>query len=375
MASTEGPFSPARGRYTLSLRYVERYAEGYAEQYPTPEQLATWLEELSEDEKGADLVTLWRDEARALGEMGVLLPLDQFAGEYGSDFEREFFSPVLDLFRASGALYALPADAFPLMLYYDSDYFAQVGVAPPDGNWDWDVLVENALKLTQREEDGTVSRWGLAAHTQSSILSGGRCGRTKRRWLDPLMSQCRLQELAAIEALEFFRGLMHTHGVSPAVFDMDLWRLIDDPAGSPPAMVYTTIPLGSSRFNYRRAELPRGKARSVPFDSHSRHSNCRADRQAGSSLHSAEGHSAYYGTVCQRTRRERGGGAARSVPDGPPTGGGHCDTAVYGAWPRLAVGCGAVSRHVEHGGGARAWRRRGLRGKLGCSILYENQRT
>ena len=58
MASTEGPFSPARGRYTLSLRYVERYAEGYAEQYPTPQQLAAWLEELSEDEKGADLVTL-----------------------------------------------------------------------------------------------------------------------------------------------------------------------------------------------------------------------------------------------------------------------------------------------------------------------------
>ena len=265
-ASTESPFGPTRGRYNLTLRYVERYAEGYAEQYLTPEQLAMWLEELSEDEKGADLVTLWRDEARALGEMGVLLPLDQFAGADGSDFEREFFSPVLDLFRASGALYALPADAFPLMLYYDSDYFAQVGVAPPDGNWDWDVLVENALKLTQREEDGTVSRWGLAAHTQSSIWWA--LWQNEAEMADPLMSQCRLQELAAIEALEFFRGLMHTHGVSPAVFDMDLWRLIDDPAGSPPAIVYTTIPLGSSRFNYRRAELPRGKARSVPFDSH-----------------------------------------------------------------------------------------------------------
>ena len=48
-----------------------------------------------------------------------------------------------------------------------------VGVAPPDGNWDWDVLVENALKrLTQREEDGTVSRWGLAAHTQFFYLVG-----------------------------------------------------------------------------------------------------------------------------------------------------------------------------------------------------------
>ena len=101
--------------------------------------------------------------------MGVLLSLDRFGGVAGSDFEREFYAPVLEPFRANGALYALPTDAFPLMLYYDVDYFAQAGGAPPDGNWDWDVLVENALKLTQREEDGTVSRWGLAAHSQSSI--------------------------------------------------------------------------------------------------------------------------------------------------------------------------------------------------------------
>ncbi len=265
VASTEGPFSPARGRYTLSLRYVERYAEGYAEQYPTPQQLAAWLEELSEDEKGTDLVTLWPDEARALGEMGALLPLDQFGGPGGVDFEKEFYAPVLEPFRANGALYALPADAFPLMLYYDVDYFAQVGVAPPDGTWDWDVLVEDALKLTQREQDGTVTRWGLVTHTAPIWWA---LWQNAAELADALTSQCRLQEPAAIEALEFFRRLMHTHGVSPAVFDMDLWRIIDDPAGSPPAMVYTTLPLGASRFNYRRAELPRGKARSVPFDSH-----------------------------------------------------------------------------------------------------------
>ncbi len=265
-ASTESPFSPTHGRYTLTLRYVERYAEGYAEQYPTPQQLAAWLEELSEDEKGADLVTLWPDEARVLGELGVLLPLDRFGGVAGSDFEREFYAPVLDLFRENGALYALPADAFPLMLYYDVDYFAQAGVAPPDSTWDWDILVENALRLTQREEDGTVARWGLAAHSQSSIWWA--LWQNAAELADALTAQCRLQEPAAIAALEFFHGLMHIHGVSPVAFDMDLWRIIDDPAGSPPAMVYTTLPLGASRFNYRRAELPRGKARSVPFDSH-----------------------------------------------------------------------------------------------------------
>ncbi len=263
-ADTESPIGPMRGRYSLELQYFEHYAGSYsdpdAEEFRKPEFLAAWLEEIE-----ADLVTVWHDEARVLGEMGALLPLDQFGGPGGVDFEKEFYAPVLDFFRENGTLYALPADAFPLMLYYDADYFAQMGVAPPDDTWDWDVLVENALKLTQREEDGTVSRWGLSAHTEPIWWA---LWQNEAELADALTSQCRLQEPAAIAALEFFHGLIHNHGVSPVAFDMDLWRIIDDPAGSPPAMVYTTLPLGASRFNYRRAELPRGKARSVPFDSH-----------------------------------------------------------------------------------------------------------
>ena len=264
-ADTESPFGPTRGRYTLKLRYIERYAGPYSEpdseQFRKPEHLATWLEELAVDEVGADLVTVWHEEARALGERGVLLPLNQFSGADGTDFEREFYSPVLDLFRGNGAIYALPADAFPLMLYYDADYFAALGIAPPDNSWDWDVLVETALKLTQRAEDGSVSRWGLAANSNALWWA---LWQNEAEMADALTAQCRLQEPPAIEALEFFRGLMHTHGVSPAVFDMDLWTLINDPAGSPPAMLYETIPLGFSRFNYRRAEVPHGKTRSVP---------------------------------------------------------------------------------------------------------------
>ena len=260
-ADTDSPFGPTQGRYSLELQYFEHYAGSYsdpdAEEFRKPEFLAAWLEEIE-----ADLVTVWHDEARVLGEMGALLPLDQFGGPGGVDFEKEFYAPVLDLFRENGTLYALPADAFPLMLYYDADYFAQMGVAPPDDTWNWDILVESALKLTQREEDGTVSRWGLAAHSQSSIWWA--LWQNAAELADTLTSQCRLQEPAGIAALEFFRALVHTHGVSPAVYGSDLWELLDDPASSPPAMLYSIIPPGYSRFDYRRAELPRGKVRSVP---------------------------------------------------------------------------------------------------------------
>ena len=255
----ESPFGPARGRYSLALQYDERYAGPYSdpdtEQFRKPEHLAAWLEEVE-----VDLVTLWPEEARALGERGVLLPLDRFGGVEGSDIEREFFSPQLDAFRENGALYALPVGAHPLMLSYDVEYFAQVGVAPPDSSWDWDDLVENALKLTLREENGTVTRWGLAAHMGNLwwVL-----WQNEAVMVDALTSQCRLQEPAAIEALEFFRELIHTHRVSPAAFSTDLSGIIDDPKGAPPAMLYNTAYRGYSRLNYRWAELPRGKVQST----------------------------------------------------------------------------------------------------------------
>ena len=254
----ESPFGPVLGRYSLALHYIGPYAGSYsdpdAEEFRKPEHLATWLEEIE-----VDLVTVWPEEARALGERGVLLPLNRFGGADGSEFEREFYSPLLDAYRENNVLYALPVGSDPLMLYYDADYFAQVGVAPPDSNWDWDVLVENALKLTRREADGTVSRWGLATHHWHIwwVL-----WQNEAEMADALTSQCRLQELAAIGALEFFRGLIHTHRISPAVSGTDLSDIIYSSKGIPPAIVYNTAPLGHSRFNYRSAELPRGKVRS-----------------------------------------------------------------------------------------------------------------
>ena len=258
---SDSAFGPTRGRYSLTLQYFERYAGPYsdrhAEEYLKPEHLAAWLEEVN-----ADLVSLWPEEAHSLGQQGILLPLDQF-GE-GSGLSGEFYSSVLDPYRANGTLYALPVGAKPLMLYFDADYFAGIGVVPPDNSWDWDVLVKSALQLTQREEDGTVSRWGLAAHNHSSVWWA--LWQNAAEVADALTSQCRLTEPAAIEALTFVRGLIHTHQVSPAALSLDLFQLIYEPAGSPPAMVYSASALGrnSRHVSYRAAELPRGKVRSIP---------------------------------------------------------------------------------------------------------------
>ena len=241
----DDPHGFKQGRYSLALRRISPW--------PERDELAATLEDME-----ADLVTVGAYSAQALGESGVLLPLDRFSGAEGSGLEREFYPNVLAQFRR-GSLYALPVGVRPQVLYYDAALFRREGVAPPHGNWDWEDLVLNAAKLTQRRADGSVARWGLAAH---SIGLWWALWQNEAEAVDVETLQCRLQEPAAIEALQFFHDLLHTHRVSPAV-DRDLGRMIYE-SGNPPAMVYELPPKRPSPGEYRLAQLPRGKVRAVP---------------------------------------------------------------------------------------------------------------
>ena len=77
--------------------------------------------------------------------------------------------------------------------------------------------------------------------------------------VDPAATlQCRLQESASIEALQFVHGLLHRHRVSPPLY-AELVKL-----HPPPAVIYRGLPIRPNHSVYRLAEIPRGKVRSVP---------------------------------------------------------------------------------------------------------------
>ena len=99
-ADKENSFAPTRGRYALDLQYKERFSD--------LGEFAAWLQESE-----ADLVTVYSEDARALGKRGVLLPLGRSGGEDESDLSQEFYPVVLDQFREQGTLYALPIGSHP----------------------------------------------------------------------------------------------------------------------------------------------------------------------------------------------------------------------------------------------------------------------
>lgn len=257
----ENPYGPERGHFSIRLRYAQYWPK--AER--PPDDLEEWLEYFVEvlEAFSADLVTVSPFVTNFLIENDLVLPLGRFLGRQESRLEAEFYSSVLDAQRGPSGLYALPVAALPQMVTFDAAYFDKRGVPPVDSSWDWDVLVHNAERLTLRHEDGEVARWGVV--TLGSLIDGiwWALWQNEANVVDPESLRCRLQEPASLEALQFFRDLIHKHQVSPAVDSghrRNVW------SGVTPlfAMQYSTPALSPTTLDFRLAELPQGKVRAVP---------------------------------------------------------------------------------------------------------------
>ena len=254
----ENPYGPARGGYRLALRFFEDFFSPMEELPKSHAEALDAVAGILESLK-ADLVTVGPEDARSFGRDGLLLPLDRFSGAEEAALAQEFYPSVLNQYRADGVQYALPVGAAPLLLFYDEGFFAQQGVSPPDASWDWDDLVENAVKLTIRRGEDAVARWGLVARGEHVFWA---LWQNEASLVDVESLQCLLQDPAAVAALQFVHDLMHKHRVSPVGNLRELWDFM---WRSPPAMLYSYPPLfldNDSRF--RMAPLPRGKVPTAP---------------------------------------------------------------------------------------------------------------
>ena len=212
---TENPNGPLKGRYALTPKYIRM-----EDVEPQPESLDEYLAWFGSLE--VDLITVGPRLAQILGERGIILPLDPLIAADEPGLAEAFFPYLLDDLRSDERLFALPVDANPVMLLYHPAYFAERGVPLAHENWDWDDLKESAIKLTQRDEEGEVQRWGLAL---KSFGYWWALWQNEADVADPRTLRCLLQEPAAAEALQFCHDLIHKHRVAPPVTHRDPLRL------------------------------------------------------------------------------------------------------------------------------------------------------
>lgn len=64
----------------------------------------------------------------------------------------KYTKALVDLYTINGSLYGLPYFLDSIGLFYNKELFDKAGVAYPDDTWTWDMLKENAAKLTNKDE-------------------------------------------------------------------------------------------------------------------------------------------------------------------------------------------------------------------------------
>lgn len=137
---------------------------------------------------------------------GVLENLDPYIEEAGYNLE-DYWPSLLDLSMYEGSVYGFPRDVGLEVLYYNKDIFDEVGIEYPTDDWTWDDLRAAAEALTVREGD-QVTRYGLAMEGgKYQLWVGQNGGQITDDLYNP--SACALDTPEAIEAVEFFAGLMN----------------------------------------------------------------------------------------------------------------------------------------------------------------------
>ena len=101
------------------------------------------------------------------GLMGYVEPLNAYlSDELLADIPETLWAGVSD----GDTIYGVPFLQETLVIFYNKTLFADAGiVVPEDGMITWDELREYALALTVRDEDGTVTTWGLLSPLEQRL--------------------------------------------------------------------------------------------------------------------------------------------------------------------------------------------------------------
>ncbi len=217
-----------RGTVWLSpeeLEAIEQLTDMYQEDHPNVE--VEWINIVGGGPYGRDklqtmlaggdipdLMMLNTGQFEALAARDQLLALDDYVA--GSDLDLSIYWPqAISGSSFDGKLYALPRDMSNVLVYYNKDLFDAAGVDYPNEDWTWNDFLDASQALTlDLNDDGQIDQWGFGMGNVSWQWDGFVLGNGGQVLSDD-RSTCMFGEPKALEALEFWFGLLTEHGVTP----------------------------------------------------------------------------------------------------------------------------------------------------------------
>lgn len=128
---------------------------------------------------------------------------------------------LLDGLRWKGKLNFFPNEWNCVVMFYNPAMFAEAGLPPPREDWTWDDMLEAAKRLTLRDADGAVRRYGLFVPGTNFALAPWFLTNDTSP-LSPDWRRSNVADPRFAESLRFLYDLIHRHKVSPPFVENDL---------------------------------------------------------------------------------------------------------------------------------------------------------
>jgi multiple sugar transport system substrate-binding protein len=178
-----------------------------------------WVKDKAPDVLFLDNVPTWA------GRDGILENIQPYIDRDKQEVNiNDFYPGLLSQFRYDNALYGLPRDNDTKVIYVNLDMLKEAGIAVPEAGWTWQDLRNVALKLTKRDAQGNVTRYGFAfePNTWWRIWVWQNGVDLYDKFTPPLPpSKLLLNNKDASDAVQFFANLINVDKVSPTYDQMN----------------------------------------------------------------------------------------------------------------------------------------------------------
>jgi sn-glycerol 3-phosphate transport system substrate-binding protein len=254
-------------------RYIESYIHEFEEQNPSIKVETIFGGDYNQNQAKVlaaikagnppDVAILLSQQLRTLVALHAVVPISPYLKQ-----DPRLKKEIEDIFPAfmlnsvlNGEIYSVPFQRSTPILFYNKEAFRQAGLNPNDPPTTWSQLIEDAKKLTLRDAQGNVVRYGVEIPTEDhstwllealTIEAGGLL-------YDPKSNGCRvlINSKPVQEGIQFKADLARKYHVSPE--GIISWNTAPgDFVAGKVAMIYHST--GSLSYIREHAHFPFGTA-------------------------------------------------------------------------------------------------------------------
>ncbi|HEX7574359.1 MAG TPA: sugar ABC transporter substrate-binding protein [Bacteroidota bacterium] len=202
------------GHYNATRHPLHPVKLSHSEQYQYTERLLVQSAALA----SPDIIHLDRKDIPLFVQKGLLEDMTPLV-EGDSSFDPGVFLPRLASgCSVAGRRYAVPHNFSTLVLYYNRDHFDAAGIHYPDSTWTWETLLDAARRLTVKDRDGNIVRYGCHMQIAFSALLEQNGGHV----LNDALDTCVIASTECADALQFEADLSEKYRVSWSMLAQNL---------------------------------------------------------------------------------------------------------------------------------------------------------